>query len=624
MKNRFCTLYKVFWLSAVISCAFLSGCGKNDAGETGAVSHVENNAAVSAAEQPVSDISSAETVVSSGSEQDSQAAEPGEIVLSDGWEEHADGSVTGLVLSAGGDADIYYTTDGTVPTTASLRYEQPLSLHAEPPYLARKDVFAQTVIDIYTIATEGFPQGIVLKAAAITPDGVSGPVLTRTFFPGIDLEEVFPGATVISAAIDPADLLDYENGIMSKGRIYDEWAPTEEGQEILKEQKWWLIEANYSQKGKDWERPAHIEIFENGSRSAAVSEACGLRLQGTMSRQFGQKSFSFYFRDSYGTKTLEHELIENAVRESDGGTVSRYRTFMLRNGGNANGRMIYRDALQQTLAKMAGLVLSYQESQPAVLFLNGEYWGVYLLQEKYSDHYFEEHYGVDKDDVVVIKEGEVDEGEDEDIALYEELMEFAEADLSDPAQWERFQAQVDTDSLADYIAVEWFVANWDWEEDSNISMWRVREPGDSSEYEDGRWRFQLYDTDYSSNLYSRENDGPSYNGAADIPEKLPLFAAALCNDAFREQVIGRLEDLTSAMGPEAVRAVFSEYQETFDPLLQMSCARFFPEEDTFEGYEGLKNDEKGFLTFYEKRADFVKDTMIPFIENDPGLPWNAS
>jgi len=36
-------------------------------------------------------------------------------------------------------------------------------------------------------------------------------------------------------------------------------------------------------------------------------------------------------------------------------------------------------------------------------FIDGEYWGEYQILERYSTHYIEEHFGVDKDNVSIIK-----------------------------------------------------------------------------------------------------------------------------------------------------------------------------------------------------------------------------
>ena len=39
-----------------------------------------------------------------------------------------------------------------------------------------------------------------------------------------------------------------------------------------------------------------------------------------------------------------------------------------------------------------------------VVFLNGEYWGIYNLQERYSDNYVQEHHDINKKNVICIKE----------------------------------------------------------------------------------------------------------------------------------------------------------------------------------------------------------------------------
>jgi hypothetical protein len=71
-----------------------------------------------------------------------------------------------------------------------------------------------------------------------------------------------------------------------------------------------------------------------------------------------------------------------------------------------------------------------QHSRCASVYINGEFYGYEFLCEKYSDRSVSVKFEISPDNVVIIKEAEIDEGEDRDIRLYENLLSFAKKDLS--------------------------------------------------------------------------------------------------------------------------------------------------------------------------------------------------
>ena len=80
--------------------------------------------------------------------------------------------------------------------------------------------------------------------------------------------------------------------------------------------------------------------------------------------------------------------------------------------------------------------------KPYVLFLNGEYWGFYYLAEKYDVQYIEEYYGVEKgteiDNIIMIKNGNVEAGIETDLyTSYADMMNaISGADLTNETNYE--------------------------------------------------------------------------------------------------------------------------------------------------------------------------------------------
>lgn len=84
-----------------------------------------------------------------------------------------------------------------------------------------------------------------------------------------------------------------------------------------------------------------------------------------------------------------------------GEVISSFRKLILRNGGNCAFTTKFNDTYWQK--QLADLKVETQASRPCVVYLNGEYWGLYILQEDYQAKYFEKTHGVAKENVVTYK-----------------------------------------------------------------------------------------------------------------------------------------------------------------------------------------------------------------------------
>ena len=501
---------------------------------------------------------------------------------------------------------IRYTIDGSIPGVGSAVYNAPMILSDIPLNTAltghADEMFIGDRRMIYPAA--GTTKALVIRAAAEMPDGTMGPVMTKTYFLNDDLQERYR-CPVISIITDPSNLYDYEIGIMVRGKVFDD-----NGAVIPEHPLWDRGIANFTQKGKKWEREAWIQLFD-GENAVTLEAPCGIRVKGTGSRAYSQRSFNIYFRKDYGQKNIKYSLIPGNT-DINGEEITKYKSFTVRNGGNDAQRLKFKDAMTQEL--LSELDFSTQAYRPVIVYLNGEYYGIFALTEKYSDYYIESHYGVESDNVVIIEDGAVDEGVDEDIKLWEDLMRYASRDsldLSTEANWEDFLKAVDVQSMADYYAAEIYIANTDWGLYHNYSLWRSR-TNDGTPYGDGRWRWLLYDTEYSSGLYQSCPDRDVYydirSTAADydtfsetIKKDNGLFVNALRNPAFRQMFAERMHDLAeNTLSPERVNQLLEiRYQE---------WSRWYPD---FRERFGMSPDEtpeqvyQNTKTFFENRARYI-------------------
>lgn len=492
---------------------------------------------------------------------------------------------------------IAYTTNGTKPTVkdASGKAEVEVTLNGGMSgYLMdhKKLMLTPEFYNSVLYESNELPVGVVLNASLVDGKGavVKEPRTMVYFLMQDKLADRFPNCTVISITTDPKNLLDYKTGIMAPGAIYDAWKQTDAGKKIIADQEWWKAETNSSQHGKKWERPCQLQLYTTGEKPAIELDA-GLRIRGGMSRRQNQKSFTLYFRDTYGPKTLHFALFD---KEED------YKRFGLRNGGDDSQYTKFKDVMLQDLAK--GGKYTVLRNRPAVVFLNGEYWGPYALCEITTANMMKDRYGVDEKNLIVIKEAELDVGKKEDLRLYEEMKAFKDKDLTDPDIYRQFCDVVDVQSMADYFALQVYIGNADCEPNHNHIIWRTRDKS----YNEGRWQYILHDLDYSAGHYDEKSTSANTDHFSMVRKKFPLFAAAIKNENFYDMFLSSLKKIGSQnFSYDKVRDKMDFYDKMWGPLMPDFYKRFG---DTANLRKRCMNST---LNFFQRRYDVI----IPIVEN---------
>ena len=333
-------------------------------------------------------------------------------------------------------------------------------------------------LDVY-YPTEVVDKCSLLKAVAINKvTHQKSDIYQYNYFVGYQNKVGYSHLPIITMNLNDDDLFDYDQGIYVTGRIYDE--SVHEGYPET-------YDANYHQKGKSWERVSNFKYF-GSNRSLEFEQSIGVRIHGGWSRAFNQKSFNLYARKEYdGNSTFKKAFFNDIHAHS----------LMLRSGGYRDTSLTkIRDSLNMDLSQDE--LFDIQRSTPVILFLNGEYWGIYNLQERYSDNYVEEHHeDVKKKNVLIIKNDEIDEGKEEDFHHYEELVSFFENNsfISDEA-YSSVSNYIDVNEFASYMSTELYVGNIDWP-GNNVRLWKDVSKSTS------KWHFMMYDTDDSSAIHSK-------------------------------------------------------------------------------------------------------------------------
>lgn len=508
------------------------------------------------------------------------------------------------------DLDIFYTTDGTVPDQNALRYTGPVKIYDysvnDNIYSARTDIaFEEGQYGYVWTPEEKIRKAMVIRAVACNRFGQSSGIVTKTYFVGGEGYTSYGDTPVLSITTDPDNLFGHEKGIYVWGKTYDDWY--EKNRRNIEETVWGYP-SNFQEKGKQWEREAQLEIIKDGSQ--VLEQDVGIRVRGGSTRFFEQKSFSIYARKEYGNHYIKHSVFPENKSRLNGTVIEQYDSFIIRNWGNNWRTYMLIDPLVQTLVK--DRYISTQYSQPCVLFLNGEYWGLYDMKEKYGEEYFKQHYGIDEDNLIMVKDqatGDrsgraIEIGRKEDIAEYEKLEEFVKKnDFSVSSNYETICDMVDIDSFIDLYAVRMYVEAVDFPK-NNSACWRTRVTSDKP-YQDGKWRWMLYDVDPDLRYPNY------YNGFELSMTGSEMFSGLMKNDRFRQKFVTTVCDLMNEnFNYRKVEKELSALKNKCKPYILEYYKRYGPEE--------IRNSDEDKSKYYET----VNDSILEFFAKQGGYILN--
>ncbi len=517
---------------------------------------------------------------------------------------------------------VYYTTDGSVPTADSTLYSSPIAItdiSSQPNYLsARTDIRGGTVY----APTKTVDKAMIINAVAIDENGNVSDTVSGAYFIGYgNRASYYQNHKIISLTTDEDNLFDNDKGIYVLGAEYECWKNSSDYNPGYQE---WQIPGNFSMRGREWERPAMIQIYEDGQLKH--TQNVGIRIHGGASRSCQQKSFNIYARADYGASKFDFNLFDGDLRsEYTGKKIKEFDSFMIRNGGNDASATRFRDKLNQSL--VADRDMLQQGMKPCIVFINGEFWGQYEITEKLSDDYIEAHYGIDKNDVCLIKNGELEEGTEADFAEWESLGNWINStDLSQESNYNQLCEKVDMQSFIDYMCAELYYANMDFSP-NNTAIWKATSIYPDNEWGDGKWRFILFDTEYSTGLYGQFGATASHNTFNTVLQNKGFFSDllrnALKNQTFKQQFATTFMDMANenfnadkVMGE--IDILTEEYRQmTIDTLDRFEPKDAKPENNPWGGWSGqqqsnediFKNEVESVKTFYRDRNRNVTEQL---------------
>lgn len=499
--------------------------------------------------------------------------------------------------------EIFYTLDGSEPGSDSIRYQGGIDITEKSN---EPNIYAG-VPDI-SLFNPYLPENPIDKAtvvrAVVIDKGKKSEEVTKTYFVGKKLTEKYKNIPIMTITMNPEDLFSSSRGIYVVGGVYTNFLYKFE-ENLINRNLW---ECNYTRKGRGWERSAGMEYYDK-NHNLVFQQNVGVRIHGGYSTMFNQKSFNLYAREEYdGNAFFKHDFFD-----------ANYSKIVLRNGGAYD---LYatkiRDVLNQKLVKNRSV--GTQKAEPCIVFLNGEYWGLYNLQETICADYVKAYYDVDTEDSIIMKNNGVINGKSSQTKYYDSIISFAiENDLSIENNYRWIESKIDIQSFIDYYCFTIYVASCD-SISNNFGRWRSRDIN-LSQYYDGKWRWLLYDTDDSvgmvSLLTSYDVDSFTDGHYSTTPMEDPLFSGLLNNEEFKRRfVISFMDMANNNFDYQVVSSIIDELAQTYKMPVIENHKRFRGDfimsvYDAPYEYNGkytekeFEDDIEVIKEFYEKRFNYI-------------------
>lgn len=455
-----------------------------------------------------------------------------------------------IIFSWEGDTVLRWTNDCSTPTGKSKSAED------------------GTVSLTYKDTGDGASYQAIIRCALFREDTCVSDVYTFVYTHAEADRFTMPVVSIVS---DNENFYDDEKGILVPGKLA-------RGENPLGWQAWYHA-ANYYMRGIEWERPIALSVFDEMG-NLRLNQNCGVRVSGGYTRVNIQKSLRIYARKDYSPDTgVFPYSFWGALRGSATGTpVSYSDTVLFRGGSNNEGSAIFTTPC--LLLLLDGTYLDAPAVQTVVQYINGGYRGIVTQLEDFDEDYFEQHYGVAKENLTTMKGsvGEVfekagwrvDDGPAEEKSLFLDMIKFiARSDMRDPDNYVKACEMLDMRNVIEYFSFELYLNNTDWPQ-NNMRVWRYNgnntENGYNTDAEgvfDGRWRFLTKDLDLSFGFHDGSRNANPYRAVESNCSLMMknMFHSLLANPEFADLTYSYMFTLADeVVSPQRCAEIFDLMQ----------------------------------------------------------------
>ena len=245
--------------------------------------------------------------------------------------------------------------------------------------------------------------------------------------------------------------------------------------------------------------------------------------------------------------------------------------------------------------------------QPSLVYINGEYWGLYNLRERIDEYYIASLFKLKRDSIHIIdgrykvKKGSLDE--------WNPLWKIVESDtMMHDTTYAKVRELLDIESFIDYNIAEIFFSNFDWP-GNNMVSWKPTNKG--------KWRYLFYDLDATLQNYKRDNmKHATLAGVNKFPfnDKASLFFRSLLrNKKFSTQFYKRyINLLENEFSYSSTKKVLNKIIAIYKPFIENQSNRWH-KPDSIEEWEKAIEDIHIFL---KERPAYVIKHLDSYIKGN--------
>ena len=487
-----------------------------------------------------------------------------------------------LEISAPENCTLYYTLDGTIPTIESDKYESKITI-SRPS--STSYVYAVSDGNGYyhtDVVPKNVDMGTVINVIAVDKNNEIVSSQTASYFIGYNNDSDYVGLPVISIEVDPESMFGFESGIYVPGKSYYDGYIQEN-----------TSQANYLNGNSV---KAEIEYYES-SKDKTYSGDVSITMVTDERKGSEQRSMVIKAEGDFPNGTGLDKFLNSSSNS----------LILLSGGGDSNSKI--RNYFVNGLVEGTSVIT--REYQPCIVFIDGEYWGMYSLATNYDEKFFADNYGV-TDKIISVETDYIASSE------YREFYDYVvNTDFSVAENYQNLKTQMDISNYIEFMCTNIFIGNTAMNRGFSACVFRTR-GSSGSDFNDGRWRWALNNVDNTLgnttsflDPYTRGNYSTAIMNTYLSPgiKDNKFFNSLLKNDSFAKEFEETMNALAeNTFTRERANEVLEELEQTIARPVYATNSRFYANDVNY--FEAAESTIKQFFAMRDRYLKIYSEEYI--------------